>query len=128
MKFAVTVLFAVIATVVGFAAPDASPDQLANRYPAAAVATTVAVEPPSYVPAPVTVPPPAGLADTVKMCVLTKLAVTALSLLMMTDTGLGALLPTAPDQLAKRYPAAGVAVSFAALPSSYVPAPLTVPA
>jgi hypothetical protein len=125
-KFAVTVLSAAIVSVVGFVSPDASPDQLANRYPAAAVAVTVAVEPLSYVPAPVTVPPPAGLANAVNVYVLRNPALTVLFAVIVTVVGF--VSPDAsPDQLANRLPAAAVAVTVAVEPLSYVPAPVTVP-
>jgi hypothetical protein len=70
IKFAVTVLFPFIVTVVGLVAPTASPVQLLKAYPDAAVAESVTTVPDAYSDwegDTATVPPPEGEAWTVSV-------------------------------------------------------------
>ncbi len=102
LKFAVTVVSALMLTVVAADVEDATePVQLTKCQPGAAVAVMVALAPVSYVPVPVTVPPSVGLANTVRLKVRRKVAVTVLFPLTLREAGL-TLPVSAPDQDLKR--------------------------
>ena len=81
-------------------APVHAPDQRSSTYPALGVAVTVTFVPESYVPPPLTLPPPDGEAVAVSVYRATKTATTRRLRLMVTEQ---APVPVqAPDQRRKR--------------------------
>ena len=98
-----------------------SPDQSENRQPALALAVSVTTVPGVYsgpTGSAVTTPLPAGSTAVVSLyCAAeTKVAVTALSLSMVTAVSVVAGLTTSPTQRSNRQPSAGVAVTVSTIP------------